>query len=215
MCTIHSNTEYKGTHMNTDMRTHTSSFNGSVSMVNLLVWHLLPPVWWGLPWRCSALTVCVCVCVYVCICVRYVFAFLSLLMYSICTGAFVWRYHFKKCLCIWYAFVIGVLCIYECVTEHLCFCKLTFPRVSVCVFDVCPSWTGSRSPQHLGPCATCYGPTPWKTLAMRRPRSTLVTTQLEAAPISTGTEKNCSSQDPCRPYQYYIRALMVYMRKKN
>lgn len=53
------------------MRTHISSFNGSVSMVNLLVWHLLPPVWWGLPWRCSALTVCICVCV--CVSVRVVY----------------------------------------------------------------------------------------------------------------------------------------------
>lgn len=61
--------------------------------------------------------------------------------------------------------------------------------VSICVcmcVRVCPSWTGSRSPQHLGPCVTCCGLTPWKTLAMRRPRNTLGTTQSEAAPISTG-----------------------------
>lgn len=33
-----------------------------------------PPVWWGLPWRCSAPTVrvCVCVCMYVCLCAWFI-----------------------------------------------------------------------------------------------------------------------------------------------
>lgn len=68
----------------------------------------------------------------------------------------------------------------------LSFCAIIVFPVCLCLC-LCPSWTGSKSPQHLGPCVTCYGPTPWKTLATRRPRSTLVTTQSEAAPISTGT----------------------------
>lgn len=113
---------------------------------------------------------------------------------SVCVCAFVRLYHLQKCSCASHI--------------HICFCVLCFmdsvsvgPRfvfvqahvflcVSLCVFVVCPSWTGSRSPQRLGPCVTCCGPTPWKTLATRRPRSTSGTTQLEAAPISTGTGQN-------------------------
>lgn len=60
----------------------------------------------------------------------------------------------------------------------------------LCVFVVCPSWTGSRSPRRLGPCVTCCGPTRWKTLATRRPRSILATTQSEDAPIFIGMERN-------------------------
>lgn len=71
--------------------------------------------------------------------------------------------------------------------ENLCFCKLTFLYFCVCACFFCSSWTGSRSLRRLGPCATCCGPTPWKTLAMKRPRSTLATTRSEGAPISTGT----------------------------
>lgn len=57
------------------------------------------------------------------------------------------------------------------------------------MFVVCPSWTGSKSPRRLGPCVTCCGPTHWKTLATRRPRSILATTQSEDAPIFIGMER--------------------------
>lgn len=132
-------------------------------MVNLLVWHLLPPVWWGLPWRCSALTVCVCVCM-LCVC----FSFSPDLSYMCWSVVYMTENIFH--------------------VANLCFCKLTFLYFCVCAcFFVRPSWTGSRSLRRLGPCATCCGPTPWKTLAMKRPRSTLATTRSEGAPISTGT----------------------------
>lgn len=76
-------------------------------MVNLLVWHLLPPVWWGLPWRCSALTVCVCVCM-LCVC----FSFSPDLSYMC------WRVVYMT------ENVFHV--------ENLCFCELTFLYFCVC-----------------------------------------------------------------------------------
>lgn len=76
-------------------------------MVNLLVWHLLPPVWWGLPWRCSALTVCVCVCM-LCVC----FSFSPDLSYMC------WRVVYMT------ENVFHV--------ENLCFCNLTFLYFCVC-----------------------------------------------------------------------------------
>lgn len=48
------------------------------------------------------------------------------------------------------------------------------------------SWIGSRSPRLLGPCATCCGPTPWRTLAMRKLKNISATTRCEAALTSTG-----------------------------
>ncbi len=133
MYTVDSNTEYKGTHMITDMRTHTSSSNGSVSMVNLLVWHLLPPVWWGLPWRCSALTVCVCVCVHLCaLCVCFPFSS-DVFYMSWCICDCVWLYGFKKCCasCVF-------LCLGSFVSMRLSICVsvgLYFSCASVCVFS--------------------------------------------------------------------------------
>lgn len=48
------------------------------------------------------------------------------------------------------------------------------------------SWIGSRSRRPSGPCATCCGPTPWRTSATRKPRNISATTRCEAAPTSTG-----------------------------
>lgn len=61
------------------------------------------------------------------------------------------------------------------------------------------SWIGSRSRRLSGPCATCCGPTRWRTLAMRKPKNISATTRCEAALTFTG--QSCLRLPPHLPQQ--------------
>lgn len=71
-----------------------------------------------------------------------------------------------------------------CIIELL-HCLTSAPN-TCCLMLYTWSWIGSKSLQPLGPCVTCSGLILWKTLAMRKLRSTSATTQCEAAPTFTG-----------------------------
>lgn len=144
---------------------------------------------WQYVFACACAFVCLCVCL-----LFFLFWFILYVLLHLC----VYTVHFYK-FCVPDVFLCESVfaSVYVYVWLSICVSvSLYLWCVSVCVFVVCPSWTGSRSPRRSGPCATCCGPTPWKTLATRRPRSTLATTQSEAAPISTGTRPNYSSHGP-------------------
>lgn len=86
------------------MRTHISSSNGSVSMVNLLVWHLLPPCVVGVAMEMlhsDSVCVCLSMCVFIsltkmflCITYIYIYMFLRAVFRGFCVC------RTKICVCV-------------------------------------------------------------------------------------------------------------------
>ena len=66
------------------------------------------------------------------------------------------------------------------------------------------SWTGLRSLPRSDPCATCYGPTLWRTLAVRGMLSISVIILSEDAPISIAMQVHRFSPN-----------LSIYLCNKN